>query len=728
MFTPFGVNIFHQNMINWQPQNRLQAYYTERARKLIMLFGVFGTCLVLSMVLVKPGRAEAATIYSQLDHSVTGANITAGAGISTPLGQITGTVDFISVRAINTLGSSNTIEVSLLCYDDAGYTTPNTGCSWNSPSNRDGTVGRFTASSNSDVEFTVFPTVDFTLSPTKYYRLGMQCISGCTPGVTETHPRMNADSSSFYYILDGTAGPSMDLTVNSTAPYVTNRNIEFYAEWDNQTISPRYLYFYSDAEETNPTVVVQNYPLGNSSNWTFNYSYEFDGTYSPIFAIGNEFCTTVDSTGTPIGSGCLYEFSSIDESLTLVSEQTLANNESFLFQSEFTASKTIDVIVDEVVGVTYDLSTNFCTVYGATVSGMRLFKGYPAALAYLDPGDILAPGLSGNDIIIFDRTAAPYSDFFYPYIIVYCDDSTSHKVYLGGSILVNNAQSISVYYENDIRFALPSAWLHGGQYTQSGSTYVFKSDKSNYRPNEPVKLNYYFSDPPFSFTEILLYDNPGGNLLKTLTGAAITEDSNHYLTISYSVIGEYQPLLVLSGSSMTRDVFLGGTPYSTPLDSWIVVTQQGSPLYVNTGAILGQYGGTGGTINQSGIFALDFSIGWGNTGNTFLDTVQGILSPVVWAALYISQKLYVIFSYFPVFDLVFDIVNPQNNSCYVTPEFLFDFPGTQSDIPLPVALAGRDFCVTLTTHSNAQAFTVILRVLIIFAVIFAFLRTFLPSD
>jgi len=307
---------------------------------------------------------------------------------------------------------------------------------------------------------------------------------------------------------------------------------------------------------------------------------------------------------------------------------------------------------------------------------------------------------------------------------VVCASGTSHVVYLGGSVLKQNAQGISVYEQNDVRFALPSQWLQGGQQTQSGATYLFQSDKGNYRTGEPVKLKYsFYGTLPFTVDKIYLYDNHiTGQILKTLTGAQVTAVVNHYLTISYQTNGEYYPMLRLvnSGETLSRNVYIGGGTEAQPNNA-IIVSAQGSPLYVNTGAILGQYGGTGGVVNTNGIFSLNFKPGFGTSGNVYIDTAQGVLSPVMWALWWVSQKMYAILSSTTIFKFLFDMIHPINGSCYQVPQSIL------LEIPTPEGIAGTPFCISYTTEPNAQYLTKMLQIVIGVGIIFWMLNMFIPN-
>lgn len=243
-------------------------------------------------------------------------------------------------------------------------------------------------------------------------------------------------------------------------------------------------------------------------------------------------------------------------------------------------------------------------------------------------------------------------------------------------------------------------------------------------------MKYQFKNISNVFTDLFLFSTgTGGTILKHLTGSNLMQNTNHYLSISYAQSGEYSPVLVLSnsGGSVTRFVFLGGTEFDHPLNSWIVVTEQGSPLYTNTGSFLGQFGGTGGVINKNGIFALDFKIGWGNTGNTYLDTVQGLLSPIMYAMWWVSQKLYSILASTDLFAFLFEIIHPANGTCYTLPNVIFDFKSDAINIPMPSGLVGTHFCIAYTQSANAQYLTKMLYIIMSITILFWVLDLIIPN-
>jgi len=719
---------FHKSkMTMWYPQNRLQSELRRRAVKIMTIFGGCVFALCLSMVFVQPSYASEA--YDPTD---------AFSGIPS-----NAAVEAILDAAWGDCGSgSNCDDWAIYAgYSNSITVYANSTCiaSWTSTGNGLGSQDTDQLAGSNESGFNGFRTVCYVSGVWATKNNGSARFTAVSGGViTNTDiyrktPNCSNTLSSSYGIgnpacnslLYSANNDSGTLTIETTGPYTVGQTISFVASWEN-AVNAYYLYFYEDIEETNPVRIVNNYPMGTTSDWTFTHSFAFDGTYHPFFVLGTSGCDTISSTGAITGTACTT-YDSDSTVLSVVSQQAYASDLEATYVSSFTASKTADVIVGETVNFSYNLSSNFCT--GSTVSGKRIFKGLPQSLSHLDAGTILASGLTGTSALLYDRTAQPYSDFFYPSILVYCANATSHRVYLGGSVLVNNAQGISVYEANDTRFAMPSTWLGGGSTTSGGTTYSFQSDKRLYRPGEQVKLSYRFrGTQPFTVSTILVYDTASGTLLTTLSGSDVLWGVSHYMSISYASAGEYEPMLKLrnAGNTLYKNVFLGGTHVATN-NSLIIVNAQGSPLYVNTGAILGQHGGTGGVVNTNGIFALDFKIGWGNTGNTYLDTVQGLISPVIWALWWIAQKLYSILQATTLFSFLFEMIYPVDGSCHTVPAVIFDFPVDSMNIPTPAALAGTQFCISYTTEPNSEYLTKMLYIIMGITIFFWVLDLIIPN-
>ena len=516
---------------------------------------------------------------------------------------------------------------------------------------------------------------------------------------------------------------TVELILQSIGPYVLGQNIDFRVDWQHQLFTVENIWFFEDVEETSYTVVTENFPMpdaGNGGNVIFKHAFNFGGTYHPRIVVANGDCS-ISSTGSIIGIGCLYEEGFVD-SIIVVDQSTISNELDVLYSSIFTVSKTNDVIVGSPVTFTYDLSTNFCST--SSVSGKRLFLGFHEGLAYSDSGAVLVSGLSGTVNRLFPRTNQPYSDFFYPYIRVYCGDGTSKDVYLGGSLQLRRAQGISVYNQNDVRFALPAHWLNGGGNVSfaSGTGTFFASDKGVYKIGEPVKLRWVFNDNDFVINKIELWSSTGGTLLHTFTGSINTEkNKNHYATISYAYEGEYQPYIRICSTNCEsfRRYYLGGLLQPNPNNA-IMVTKQASTLYTNTGAILGTFAGTGGRINANGVFqipALNFD-GFGPTGNWFLDQAQSLLLVVIWAAIYVAEKLWVLLQATALFSWLSEILHPAAGTQYVLPQTMFGFQ-------MPTGLAGQNFTVTYVSGGNTSNVTKLVQIAFTIAVIFWVMRQFL---
>lgn len=509
------------------------------------------------------------------------------------------------------------------------------------------------------------------------------------------------DAISVQLTYDNSAMEDADLTVQTFGPYSLNQTIAFLAEWANLTFDARYLFFYEDVEETIPEIIVENYPMGSTSEWNFTHQFNYAGTFNPFVYVGNQYCTTVTSTGAITGSGCVLVDAQAS-AITIYDNAQLVAQDEYNYASTFTGSKLHDVIVDEPVSFGWSLNANFCS--DSSISGKRLFLGYHPELQYLDSGSILPVGLTGQMTRTFDRTNAPYSDFFFPWIRVYCANGSSKDLYLGGTVNKVKAQGISVYEATDVRFALPGTWLNGGGNVNfaAGTGSYFASDKHLYLRGEQVKLKYIVNEA-FTIDKIELYDDQGGHLLRTFTGSAVTENYNHYTTIAYSLSGEYYPNIKVCSAScaQSKTYYLGGETQPNP-EYAIIVSDQRSTIGINSGSILGTFSGTGGKVPTQGIFGLMGNFqGFGSTGNTFLDTAQGLLLVVVYAAQWVAGKIYVILSASSLFSFVFSIIHPEAGAQYVLPSTWFCV-SAGSCFTMPAGLAGTQFTVSYVSGANAQ--------------------------
>lgn len=483
-------------------------------------------------------------------------------------------------------------------------------------------------------------------------------------------------------------------------------------------------FFFEDVNDPNYTVLGQGFNAGKDVQFTFQHSFSSEGTYNPMVVVTNGGCT-VTSTGAFVGGSCQYALVQGND-VSVVAPGSVGSNLDAAYPSSFSASKTSDVIVGSPVTFSYSLSANFCS--SSSVSGKRLFLGFSDALAYADSGSILGSSMSGSLVRSFERTDQPYSDFFFPYIRIYCSAGTSFDEYLGGTLNKSLAQGISVYNANDVRFALPAAWLNGGGNIDFGAgtgTY-FASDKHVYLRGEPVKLRWVFNEP-FTVSKVLVYNDQSGSVLATLTGSTdITENTNHYATITYTTLGEYQPKIKVCSTSCTssQTFYLGGLASPNP-ENAIIVQGEVVPLYINSGAILGTFEGTGGQLNTSGIFglnALNFQ-GFGSTGNVFLDGAQGLLVIVIRAAIWVAEKLFALLSATAFFSFVLAILHPVAGTSYVIPATIWQV-GSFS-IPTPVGLAGTHFVVSYVSGGNSSNVTALVEVALSFSWFTLIARQFL---
>jgi len=646
-------------MTNQESKN----YNRQHAMK---YFTVLISVFVFAFIIVP--SAFAAVIYSQTVHNgIIAGRIPPGQTEHYALGQIVGTVNFIKVRAQNTIGASNTIEVALLCYNDSGYTSLNNGCSWNETGGRDGTVGRFVASSNSDVEFTVTPSTPFVLESGKYYRLGFDCISGCTAGVTETKVIGDTSTSEPYYVLDGVSGPTTELEVDGPFPLGTvPESVNFTMSWNNLDFDPYYLYFFRDANEYEAETVVQYYPMGGvtgSGTWSFSIPYTVADTYIPYAVLGSSTCNTVTATGSITGSGCVLS-DAVGSGITLIS----LNDLYVSYDNQFIINKTNDVRVGEVLGYTYQVDPQMCVDNGSTVSGRRLFKGYPGPLSYKDTGTILSSN-SGTGTIVFTETVQPYSDFYYPSVRVYCLNGTSFDVYLNGEMRPGFHVGVSVYTETELRSRDRSTmtYLAGGEDEDLGDadTYSFFAEKHVYQPYEPINIKYKFYPPSwFTVDSVRIY--PDKDLIDyfyTLEDSLdIEEGKTHYYTYSYNENGEYNPRVELvSSTGALIGFYLGGQQTISAYEPIVVTGLPWASSILKTDA--GIFG--------LGVDSVKLTLCDASDCPWYLSTIDTVLNPFIKAVIWVASKFYSIIEQLPVFNFVHQIINPEEGLSYQLPTQVF---------------------------------------------------------
>lgn len=171
----------------------------------VILSGLFlGLALCIGYLILTVGLVAAATLYSQTNStdSTTFSGGTVISGGEYPEGQLlgnglVGTVSTTTIYLEASGGLSNpTYGVRLQCYTDAGYTSFSVGCS---SSNDTQVVVR-----NGGKQTFDFSTA-LSLDPTKYYKLGVGCNSGC-PGGTNPNLKVWGTNSDLYAGGDFTTG------------------------------------------------------------------------------------------------------------------------------------------------------------------------------------------------------------------------------------------------------------------------------------------------------------------------------------------------------------------------------------------------------------------------------------------------------------------------------------------------------------------------------------------
>jgi hypothetical protein len=468
---------------------------------------------------------------------------------------------------------------------------------------------------------------------------------------------------------DALVSGSADLEVQTYAPYTVGQTIDFTANWSDLDFAPYYLYFFPDAEETRPVTVVENFPmeLGQVAPYHWDFSYKFTSAHSwHTFAqLGNRYCTTVTSTGAITGSGCVLR-DLIGPTLT-VSDPTTFRTIDRNYTIKFEYSKTRDVIVGESVHYEYLIDPLLCS--GSSISGRRLFKGYSSAIAYRDTGAVLSTN-SGSGNIIYDDTNQPYSDFFYPYIHVYCANSSYARIYLGSTLTTQKAIGVSVYEADDIKFWYPENWLIGGETGNmySGTGAGFWAEKKVYERHEPVKLRWEFN-VPFTVAKVVLYpDSTETALFYEYTGVDdLTEAKYHHGQIEYSEEGEYQPMIQVRSASYSAgnpatymNIYLGGNAYPLPLERLIVNAERyGIASECSDRGVFG--------LSASGSLALDM----GEDANIFIKSSLAVFNKTINGIAWASGYAFCFIEDAPVFSFITDIIRPEPGGPKVLPATYF---------------------------------------------------------
>lgn len=722
------------------PHNRLQRKIENRKKRFNILHIIWIVVIGFAVFLTKPSYAGAATIeynktgaidgttlFSTADFNTSGARgvkfTTTGSGLSDVTNISIDLLRDMTVPDGNVCvdiyegGSDMTSSVFLITTNCIVASTITTGGAY-----VDFSVSAFDMQPNTNYWFHIYRTsaalgatrIRYWAAPAEADVMVNDC---CGWGPFGVYARTRATGSSFLYDATTSLTPSF-------GPYITGSPVNFHLVWEDVSFTVYNIFFYSDVEETEPVRVTEDTPffdLGGGANWDFSYTYNFAGTYNPIAILGNEDCTDVDENGTPIGSGCEYEIVQSDTVLEVLDPYTANNQADIDFAGTFTASKYNEVLVNENILFTYAVNANTCT--GSSISGKRMFLDYQQPYAPLfDSGSILPSGLTGSLVRSY-KARNTNTDFYYPIIRTFCANGTSKDMYLGGSVVKGRAIGISVYNSNDIRFALPDAWLNGGaqdgfEFTGSGA--YFASDKNVYQRGEPVKLRWQF-DVGFTVNKVELYTDVGSPLLRTFSGSTdITEDKNHYTTITYIATGEYDPYIRICSTSCSqfRIVHLGGTDNPSPYYK-IIITEKPSSIYINSGGtILGTFSGTGGRINAAGIFQFDVMnfTGFGPTGNVFIDAGQSVLVVAIQAGIWVAEKLWSLLSVSAFYTWLLEILHPVSGATYVIPSNIVCFSSSNC-IAAPAGVAGTQFTVHYANYPNSGNITKVIQALFSIALI-----------
>lgn len=321
-------------------------------------------------------------------------------------------------------------------------------------------------------------------------------------------------------------------------------SVSFVANWYVPAFSPFYLYFYPDVEE-DPVRLVELYPLNNSGSYNFSWQYTYPDTYLPSFVIGNSSCSSLTATG------CTTAEFLADEQLTILDSNEQYNH-SFYTEDQ-------ELIVGESTSYHYLIDQTECGT--GSFLWATLYKGYPTGLAGRDSGTTLF-SLSGSGILNFTEIVQPFSDIYSPRLEVNCGGTPDFIIY---------SNSVGVFEEDDFRYWLPETWSGGGNssdWNGTGSGQAFWSDKHVYNTGEQVKLRWAFN-VEFTPNTVLLHKDSEllPNEIITYTGAtSLVQNKLQYGTISYNSPGEYNPSVLVQGSTGSKLIYLGGESVKNPLE------------------------------------------------------------------------------------------------------------------------------------------------------------------
>jgi len=718
-FGIFGFALPVAKMRNNFPFNRMQALRLARYERIIKFHFALMIVLCAGIVFfpVKPAWA-ADDILSEnntLTGTVSGMAQCGGGFSSYPIGtNLDGTVEEILVSLKRVGTSSKTVFVGLQGFTSTGvlaftYNTISGGLP------TDPACGTVNAGGNGS-PFSLkscVPTTPFALNPDLFYyiRVCGNGFSGTTTSIETGSGTLQGISAPNIAVhrLEGTAyvPPSgLTLTYSTGATVTTKTDHPFTVEWFGQAFAVYNIFFYEDVEDTAPVKKLNNFPIegGQVSPYSYNFTHRFGftGTYHPDIGIGNSLCTTATASGCTI-----VRLSSLSDGLTISSGVPDFN---VLFPSEFSVNRT-QIAAGESVDFTWNVNHSVCAP--STVSGKRLFKGYPGNLQYRDSGAILPVGSTGALTVTYDEAIGV---IYYPHILTYCSNGTSFKLYLGDTWKAGQAQWISVLSPDDQVFWMPESWDNGGFSPDfgAGSGQSFFSDKTNYDRYEPVKLRWTFN-VPFTVGSVVLYKDPAKlNEFFTFDEASdLIENTKHYGEVIYVTGGDYQPMVQVRSTAYDamdpatyQNIYLGGG------------SSQNAAYEINVSLQLYSAGGGSGTGTFLGMDKELFKIQIGDDAPLYLRALTGLANTTIGGLLYLGEWGYGLVEQAPLFSWVVDMIHPQAGVEKILPSALFN-------IEMPdELLADRTYTIAYGTNDFALRSLGIAQMLIAAGVIFWLVRKF----
>ncbi len=471
-----------------------------------------------------------------------------------------------------------------------------------------------------------------------------------------------------------------------TSPVIFGQRITFTVSWENFEAAPEWFYFYPMGRDAgNCTAncpdyipIVEGVPVGENGTGsvTFDYTYYLAGVYEPTI-IFSEDCAIFDI------NVAYSECNATRKTITLTVNGPTDGDDEADILLEFTSTGT-----DRVIGEPQPYEWRVDSSYqcpDSTIETKRLYGGYPGSADDLDNGVELT-GTSGSGNYTFIHTSEELGSNFTPYIYVVCADGNTSTIFLENTLYRGRSRSLIVVGEEFSEIPYTSTpWTGGGKSidfdSSTGSGAYFYTNKTSYMRDEPVLLRYYFQ-VGFTPSVVKIYRDinqyPTG--VFTLTGAYVTNSTEHNYKFYYTAQGKYYPMIEVRSASYDandpstyRRIWFGGGQ-SKDVSKYLTITNE---LFGNT-----TWGGTPDTSwfnNTDGIFGLSpatFNISFGNSTNPLLQGLSEILGKVIQAGLYILQYAYGILKNAPIFSFLADVIHPVNGSKIYFPGGLFGYTFT----------------------------------------------------